>query len=272
MKTFLEWLVHADLLARLQLIETYYSFDTQQYNRLFDSELEKLVGRVSSPEHRAALERMQGFNWVGYIAQCVRHAGYRDQREVQERTHEIVVKLLMGGLFSSFDERTSGPIDRRFKCSVTNAIWNLVEKERNRRRFLPSVPIDQEFRPGGVTDVADRASAGQDDDRLIQDFRRLVRNRLGELGLAILDARLDDEETQSLVGREDLGSPNRYALKKTVRDIKALARQYAGALGDPAFLRDIERAMGREEETVSKRRAAKASTAGAVSTARVSSS
>ena len=216
MKTFLEWLVHADLLA---LIETYYSFNTQQYNRLFDSELAKLMSRVSSPEHRVALERMRGFNWVGYIAQCVRHAGYRDQREVQERTHEIVVKLLMGGLFRGYDERASGPIDRRFKCSVTNAMWNLVEKERNRRRFIPTVPLDQEFRPGCVTDVPDRASVGED-DRLIQDFRQLVRNRLGELGLAILDARLDDEETRSLVGREDLGSPNRYALKKTVRTSK----------------------------------------------------
>ena len=71
-----------------------------------------------------------------------------------------------------------------------------------------------------MTDVADRASARQDDGKLIQDFRQLVRNRLGELGLAVLDARLDDEETQSLVGREELGSPNRYALKKTVRDLK----------------------------------------------------
>ena len=90
---------------------------------------------------------MRGFNWVGYIAQCVRHAGYRDQREVQERTHEIVVKLLMGGLFSSFDERTSGPIDRRFKCSVTNALWNLAEKERNRRRFIQPFRLIRSFVP-----------------------------------------------------------------------------------------------------------------------------
>ena len=42
---------------------------------------------------------MRGFNWVGYIAKSVRNSGCRDQREVQERTHDIVVKLITGGLF-----------------------------------------------------------------------------------------------------------------------------------------------------------------------------
>jgi hypothetical protein len=61
----------------------------------------------------------------------------------------------------------------------------MVEKDRNRRRFLPSVPISQEFKPGGVTDLPDRPTAGrQDDERMIDDFRQLVRNRLGELGLS----------------------------------------------------------------------------------------
>ena len=61
---------------------------------------------------------MRGFNWVGYIAKSVRNAGYRDQREVQERTHDIVVKLLTGGLFKNYDEKTHGPLDLRFKKSV----------------------------------------------------------------------------------------------------------------------------------------------------------
>ncbi len=37
-----------------------------------------------------------------------------------------------------------------------------------------------------------------------------------------------------------------------------MAREYAASLDDPGFLRDIERAMGREEETVAKRRTATA--------------
>ena len=267
METFSQWLTHTDLLARLCLVETYYSFDSQQYNQLFDDELDKLLSRVSTPDHRAALERMRGFGWVAYIAQCVRHAGYYDQREVQERVHDIVVKLLMGTLFRAFDERTSGPFDLRFKRSVSNAVKNIAEKERNRRRFIPTVPIapvGQELRPGGVTDLPDRAPAGQEDDKVIQEFRRLVRTRLGGLGIAVLDARLADMETKGLIGRPDLGHPNAYAIKKTVQAIKSLAQQYAASLGDAAFLRDIERAMGREEQTVSKRRATTAMRQGAI--------
>jgi uncharacterized protein YfaQ (DUF2300 family) len=73
------------------------------------------------------------------------------------------------------------------------------------------------------------------------------------LGIAVLDARLSGEETQGLVGREDLGSPGRYTIKRVVQEIKALAREYAQRSGDPAFLRDIERAFQREEATVQKR-------------------
>jgi hypothetical protein len=45
-------------------------------------------------------------------------------------------------------------------------------------------------------------------------------------------------------------------VKKVVQQVKELAREYAASLDDPGFLRDIERAMGREEETVAKRRTA----------------
>ncbi len=158
MRTFREYLSDLDLLSRLRLIETYFSFDPAQYNRLFDDELRKLS--VSSPEHRAAVERMRNFNWVGYIAMSVRNAGYRDQREAQERTHDIVVKMLTGGLFRNYDERQHGSLDLRFKRSVANAIKNMVEKDRNRRRFLPSVGIGQEFQPGGANDLPNRASTG----------------------------------------------------------------------------------------------------------------
>ncbi len=250
MITFYEYL---DLLSRLRLIETYFSFSPPQYNELFEAELEKLS--ASTPEHREALERMRGFNWVGYIAKSLRNAGYHDQREVQERTHDIVVKLLTGGLFRDYDDQHHGPLDLRFKRAVANAIKNMVEKDRNRRRFLPSVGIGQEFRPGGTTadDLPDRVAAGGGDEKVVDDFRQLVRNRLGELGLAVLDARLAGQETKSLIGREDLGSPGSYVVKQIVGQIKSLAREYAHRLGDPAFLREIERAFRREEETVQRR-------------------
>jgi hypothetical protein len=252
MQTFHEWLSCLDILVRLRLVETYFTFDPAQYNQLFDDELQKVS--ASSPEHGEALERMRGFNWVGYIAASIRHAGFHDQREIQERTHDIVVKLLTGTLFRGFDERTSGPMDLRFKRSVGNAVRNMAERERNRHRLIPSVPLGQEFKPGGIMadDLPNRASAENGDD-LIDDFRQLVRARLGQLGIAVLDTRLSGQETKTLVDRVDLGRPGRYVIKRVVKEVKALAGEYAERLGDPAFLRQIERAMEREGATVQKR-------------------
>lgn len=249
MITFYDYLA---LRSRLRLLETYFSFSPPQYNQLFNAELEKLS--ASSPEHREALQRMRDFNWVGYIAASVRNSGCRDQREVQEKTHDIVVKLLTGGLFRDYDEQQHGPLDLRFKRSVGNAIKNMVEKQKNARRLLPTVPISQEFEAGGIAadDLPDRMPT-ENDEKVVNDFRHLVRSRLGELGLAILNARLQGQETKSLVGREDLGKPGRYVVKRVVQEIKALARDYAQRLGDPAFLREIERAFQREEATVQKR-------------------
>ena len=194
---------------------------------------------------------------MGYIAALVRRGGYRDYREVQEKTHEVVVTLLMGKLFRGFDERVSGPMDRRFRASAANAVRNLAEKERNRRRLLPTTSIGQEFRPGSVTaeDLPARSSAPEDDSKVIEGFRELVRRRLGDLGIAVLDTRLDGSETKSLVGCPSLGSPGKWVIKKVVSEIKTLAREYAASSGDVELLRRVERAMAAEEETVGRRRA-----------------
>ena len=100
MQTFCQWLS--------QLRETYFTFDTKQYNRLFDDALETLLQRVRVPAHRQILEGLRDFDWIANIAASVRHAGFHDQREVQERTHDIAVKPLVGKLFTGFDEGQSG--------------------------------------------------------------------------------------------------------------------------------------------------------------------
>ncbi len=255
MKTFTEWLCHADLLARLRLIETHYSFDPAEYNRLFQGELEKLLHRVTDPTHRAALESMRDFDWTGYIAASVRGSGVKDQRELQEKSHDIVSKLLTGTLFRGFDEQKSGPMPQRFRAAVANAIRNVRSKEYNRRKYLPSVPISNEFEPGSVAndELLGRLAWRGEDREMVEHFRHLVRERLGELALAVLDARLAGQETQSLVGAEELGRPDKNRIKKTVQQIKALARSYAETTGDPGFVRDVDRAMGRERMTVDRR-------------------
>lgn len=249
MRTFTEWLAHTDLLARLSLIENVYSFDPQEYNRLFQTQLEELLGRITDPAHREALESMRTMDWVGYIAASVRGSGVKDQRELQEKSHDIVSRLLTGTLFRGFDESKSGPMPQRFKTAVSNAIKNVRAKEFNRRKYLPSVPISKEFQPGAVAD--DELMAR--DREVVEHFRRLVKERLGELALSVLDARLSGQETQSLIGREELGRPDKNRIKKAVQQIKALAREYAQATDDQGFLRDVDRAMGREEATVKKR-------------------
>ena len=197
---------------------------------------------------------MRGFNWLGYVAAAVRNAGWRDRREVQERSHDLVVKLLTGTLFRGFDERVSGPMDLRFRRSVGNAIRNLVEKERNRRHYLPTVPLDRKTEPSGMT-------GDNGGERVVQGFRRLVKRRLGQLGTAVLDIRLAGGETKSLVGRPDLGSPGKWGVKRAVQQIKQLAREYAAAIGDSDLLRRIMKAMEAESETIEKRRTAMAARA-----------
>ena len=210
--------------------------------------------KIPDPAEQARLRGLIGTGWTGYIAASLRNAGFRDQASLQEKIHDVVVGLLVspGGLFRDYDTARHGPFDLRWKRSVSNACKNAAEKERTRRKFIPTVSIGHEFRPGGVDDLPARTSA-DNGERLIVDFRRLVRHRLGVLGLAVLDARLQGQETKGLVGREDLGSPGRFAIKRVVGQVKALAKEYAQRRGDPAFLRDVERAMEREEATVQKR-------------------
>ena len=95
----------------------------------------------------------------------------------------------------------------------------------------PSVPIGQEFEPGGVTadDLPDRGMSGGN-EAVIEGFRKLVRMRLGDLGLGVFDARMAGQETKSLVGREDLGRPGKFVIKRVVQEIKALAREHARPL------------------------------------------
>jgi hypothetical protein len=246
MDTFLEWL------SWLRLLETYYGVNNGQYNALFDGELEKVIQRVRDPAQREALLRMRTFDWTGYIARCVWNAGYRDERERDEKVHEVAVKLLMGQLFKGFNERLSGPMDLRFKRSVSNSIKNIVELERNRRRYIPSVAIGHE--PETITDLPDRVSYGHD-EQVIEKFRELVRRQLGDLGLAVLDLRLNGGETKSLVGSPALGGPSKWSIKKTVQEIKMLGRKYAASIGDYGLLRRIEKAMEDEAGTAAKRRA-----------------
>jgi hypothetical protein len=233
-------------------------FNPVAYDRLFDDQLEKLLPNLTDSTERSRLEKLLGFRWTNYIAASLRNAGFRDQGDVEEKTHDVVVKLLIspGGLFRNYDPQRHGPLDKRFKASVANAVRNVVELQKNRRKYLRPVPIHTDFVPGGVRadDLPDRPE-GNYDATLIEKFRQLLKFRLGNLALAVLDARLDGQETKGLAGQPALGSPTTFAVKQTVQQIKNLARAFAQAQGDPAFLHDVERLMAAEAATVERRKA-----------------
>jgi len=252
MQSFQQWASQLHGLA-----ETYYGIDPAEYDRLFDEELERLLQRLHVPAHWNAANRMRDFAWTAYVAAALRGAGFHDYRDVQEKTHDIVTTLLTGKLFTGYDETRHGEFDRRFKAAVSNAVRNLVAKERNRRHYLPAVSIGQSFEPGGVTadELPDRPHTPDDDEKLIHGFCELVRRRLGGLGVAVLQVRLDGGEVKSLVGCKALGSPGKWTIKRVVGEIKALAREYARSLGDSELLRRIEKAMAAESDTIQRRQA-----------------
>ncbi len=237
---------------RLWLLIVEHDINPAEYDALFDKELTRLLPRISDPAEQARLHGMIGTRWTNYIAASLRNAGFRDQASLQEKIHDVIVGLLVspGGLFRNYDETRHGPFDLRWKRSVANAVKNAAEKERNRRRFLPTASLGQER----GDDLPGRPSA-ENDEQVIDDFRRLVRNRLGNLGIAVLDARLAGQETKRLVGREDLGTPGRFVSKRVVSQVKDLANEFAQRHADPAFLREIERAREREMATIQKRQA-----------------
>lgn len=87
------------------------------------------------------------------------------------------------------------------------------------------------------------------DEEAIEEFRRLVKERLGDLSLAVLDLRLAGGDTKSLVNSPKYGSPSSYRIKQVVQAIKGLAQEF----GDEEFKSGVEKAMAGEQKTMNKR-------------------
>lgn len=240
---FSTWLLRNGL---LDLIEVSGEFPKDAYNDLFRQQM----AQVDAPEAQQQAAQLSDFDWVGYIARSLRNAGFQDA-DVDPQVHETSIRLLVkpGQLFAGWDGKA--PIAARFKLSVRNAIYNLLEKRQAKRRRIPSTSIGSE--PGGITasDIVARSASG--DDEVVEAFRQLVRDRLGDLAAAILDLRLSGQETKGLVGSPMLGEPTSYAIKMAVKAIKLLAAEFARIRDDEEFLGMIDRAMASEAKTMKKR-------------------
>lgn len=253
MHTFYYYARLAQIAETLRLLETFYPLDKAAYDSLFSTELKRLAMQTTDPRVRRELEDLEGFSFSAYITAAVRNSGVSDPRELDERVHDVVSKLLLGKLFA-FDP-VNQPFAPRFKRSVANAVRNQVAKDRSRRRHIPSVPITSE--PGvGVSpgEIVGRSSA-DGDERVVDQFADLVHERLGPLGSAVLRAKLEGDEVKGLIGSSSvgLGDLTSYKIKQTVIGIKRLAKEFARQRGDEDFLNQVERAMDAERRTLERR-------------------
>ena len=240
--TRMSWTTFANWITNKCLVEVTELFDRAGYNALFNAEIDKLLAKADDPSVRRELEEAKRMDWVGYISSSLRRSGVPDA-DLDVFTSELIFKLLVepGGLFKRWN---GAPILARFKTSVKNGVINLALKRRTRRR---------RFSSGGA--IPEEIVAREiHSDQAVEAFRRFVSERLGELGLAILDLRLSGNgETKQLVGASQYGKPSSYRVKETVRDIKRLAADFARMTGDEELLVKIATAMRKEQETVKKR-------------------
>lgn len=256
MKTFWPWLsAHTHRLALLRrLIESADAFDPTSYNQAFDAELEALQQQIPDLEVSAKLDKLKGMNWGGYIAKQIRLAGFRGG-EVDEYVHHIIVKLLVapGKLFHGWNPQQHGPLDRRFGASVRNEIANIISKTQNRRKYVPTVSITNDYNGHGVAEKYLPPARSQNDS-VIADFSDWLRSRLGPLAVAVLNARLHGDDMAMLVGDEALGRPTRHKLRTTLQAIKQAGWEYAD--GDASLRSRIEELLDQDKQRAERMRVA----------------
>lgn len=191
MQTFLLWLTHLK-----------ESTDPSSYDQVFKSQLDSIKDKVPAQTY----QKLKELNWGGYIAAQLRKANFHD--DIDDHLQHIVTKLLVqpGQLFRGYNPDKHGPLDRRFGASVRNEIAKLISKAQNRRRYLPSVPLASH----------DRAVHQNQSQAFIRDE---IMEKIGELGVAVFDCLRAGVCPSVLVGRDELGSPTLYRVRKVKREV-----------------------------------------------------
>ena len=136
MFAFTEWVVYRDVLDLLRLLEAAEFFNPQDYNAVFEEELEKLLTRIHDPDARQQVLKMRGFDWGNYLARSLRRAGFPID-DLQDDFHAVVVKLLLspGKVFKGWNPERHGPLERRFRASV----WKCDQEHRRETQQLPQM-------------------------------------------------------------------------------------------------------------------------------------
>lgn len=216
-------------------------FDRGGFNDLFRRQLAELLTRVTDADRRASLERMQDFDWVGYILAALRNAGLADQGEQEEAAHDVVVYLLVrpGQLLAGYDAATNGPMEGRFRVAVQNAVRNVIRTRRRRERDRATGGSpDAEIVAGVVPSRLHR----DDDGEVLEAFRAFLRREVGEDAVRLLDRRLDGVSLRQLAGDQGVGV-NAWAVRRLVRRVREAALAFARRQHDDEFVRAVERLL-----------------------------
>ncbi|HBE70398.1 MAG TPA: hypothetical protein DDW52_19790 [Planctomycetaceae bacterium] len=253
MHTFIDHVHHLRLEEQLSVLgENVYELNHEAYDQLFATELKRLAMQTNDRMAKAQLEDLaDDFKFTRYILKSVRSAGFKDDQQANQITHDIVSQLLLGSLFE-FDPATI-PFGKRFSVSVANAIRNVVAKQNNRQRLIPSIPISDEEGVGIPSSQIAGKNVSAVDQGVNDEFAKFVHSRLGPLGSAVLKSKLEGDEVKGLVGNVELGGPTSYRIKQMVIAIKQLAQEFFAERDDDAALAQIERALDSERKTMEKR-------------------
>ncbi|WP_145271307.1 hypothetical protein [Planctomycetes bacterium SV_7m_r] len=253
MHTFIDHIHHLRLEEQLFVLgENVYDLNHKAYDQLFATELKRLAMQTNDRKSKVQLEDLaDNFQFTRYILKSVRSAGFKDEQQANQITHDLVSQLLLGSLFE-FDPAVI-PFGKRFSVSVANAIRNVVAKQNNRQRLIPSIPISDEEGVGIPSSQIAGQTVGTVDQGLTDEFAKFVHSRLGPLGSAVLKSKLDGDEVKGLVGSVELGGPTSYRIKQMVIAIKQLAREFFAERDDDVALGQIERALDSEKKTMERR-------------------
>jgi hypothetical protein len=217
------------------LLEVSELFRREQFNDYWREQIDRLLPSVTDEDLQADLLALRQMDLVGYVDSSLRRVGLPAD-DLDEGVSQVVIHLLIspGKLISGW--KREQPLSFRLKAAVKNAAITLGQRHAIRRKRRRELPADLPAR------------AAPQDDTVIEQFRRWLRERLGDEAVRVFDQRLEGLDTKALVGSHGMTS---YRVKALVNAIKAAA--VAWGQSDPEFLARVQRLMGEEAGTMARR-------------------
>jgi hypothetical protein len=234
MTSFRMWLVIAES-GRL---------DRDGFNAEFRRQLAALLPRVHDTGRRASLEAVREFDFLGYILTALRNTGLLDRQEREEAAHDVAVYLLVqpGQLFAGYNPTSSGPMSARFALAVRNAVRNVL---RTRARRAARV---QSASGGGDVLAAIPDRRADPDEDVVAAFRDFVRRRAGDLGVQLLDRRLDGMSLRRIARQSEFLALGDWGVRQLIYRVRDAAHDFVRSHGDEGLALALQRVTGEVRE------------------------